>query len=47
MFFSSYDADTVQRLIGEAGLELLESALEAQEEQGHEIHYLWVLARKA
>ncbi|HXF62329.1 MAG TPA: methyltransferase domain-containing protein [Caldilineaceae bacterium] len=46
MFFSSFDAGTLLRLIGEAGLMVQETATEPQVEQGREIDYLWVLARK-
>jgi ubiquinone/menaquinone biosynthesis C-methylase UbiE len=44
MFMSSFDADTVRRLVGEAGFEVVETAIEAQVEQSHEVSYLWVLA---
>jgi ubiquinone/menaquinone biosynthesis C-methylase UbiE len=44
MFMSSFDADTVRRLVGEAGFELVETAIEAQVEQSHDVSYLWVLA---
>jgi cyclopropane fatty-acyl-phospholipid synthase-like methyltransferase len=47
MFFSSHDPATVQRLIGEAGMAIHETATERQMEQQHEIAYLWLLARKA
>lgn len=46
MFFSGYDADTVQQLIIEAGFVVQELAMETQTENGHDVHYLWVLARK-
>lgn len=47
MFFSSYDPVTVQQLIRDAGMVILETAMERQTEQGQEITYLWVLARKS
>jgi cyclopropane fatty-acyl-phospholipid synthase-like methyltransferase len=47
MFFSSYDPDTVLQMISTAGLVILETAMEYQMEQQHEISYLWILARKA
>lgn len=47
MFFSSFDAETVLHLIGAAGLTVEDTAVEPQFEGGHEIHYLWVLARNA
>jgi ubiquinone/menaquinone biosynthesis C-methylase UbiE len=44
MFMSSFDADTVRRLVGEAGFEVVETAIEAQVEQSREVSYLWLLA---
>ena len=46
MFFSCFDPDTMVRLVSEAGFELLESAIETQVEQDHDIPYLWLLGRK-
>jgi SAM-dependent methyltransferase len=46
MFFSSYDAETLQGLLREAGFVIQQQATEPQIEQGHEIQYLWVLAQK-
>ena len=46
MFFSSYDANTVMRLIESAAFAVRETAIETQEEQGTAVSYLWVLAQK-
>jgi ubiquinone/menaquinone biosynthesis C-methylase UbiE len=46
MFLSCFDPETTQRLVAEAGFELLESLIETQLEQHSEVPYLWVLARK-
>ncbi len=46
MFFSSYDAKTLQGLFREAGFVIQQQATEPQIEQGHEIQYLWDLAQK-
>jgi cyclopropane fatty-acyl-phospholipid synthase-like methyltransferase len=46
MYFSSHDPATLQQLIEQSGLVVQEVATEPQIEQGREIPYLWVLARK-
>ena len=46
MFMSSFDPDTLKRLVAGAGFELLETATESQIEQGHDVPYLWLLACK-
>ena len=46
MFISTYDPDTMRGLVTDAGFDVLETAIENQMEQGGEIPYLWVLARK-
>lgn len=47
MFWSGYDADTNRRLLREAGLELEEDAVVAQQEPGYgDVEFHWVLARK-
>jgi cyclopropane fatty-acyl-phospholipid synthase-like methyltransferase len=46
MYFSSFDAETVMRMVGEAGLAIRETAVESQQEQGQAVSYLWVLAQK-
>lgn len=46
MYFSSYDAETLKLMVIEQGFEIVETASESQIEQGHEIQYLWILARK-
>ena len=47
MFFSCFDPQTTKRLVNEAGFELLETAIETQVEQSHDVPFLWLLARKA
>ena len=50
MFFSSFDPQTMIRLVHEAGFELLETAIESQVEmypsQSRDVPFLWLLARK-
>lgn len=46
MYFSSHDPATLQQLIEQAALVVQEVATEPQMEQGREIRYLWLLARK-
>ncbi len=46
MYFSCFDTETVKRLVNEAGFEIVETEIESQVEQGNEIPYLWLLARK-
>jgi ubiquinone/menaquinone biosynthesis C-methylase UbiE len=46
MFFSFDDPETTKATIQGAGFEIVETAIETQVEQGTEIPYLWVLARK-
>jgi len=46
MFFSCYDPETMKQMVAEAGFELLETAVETQMEQGHDVPFLWLLARK-
>jgi ubiquinone/menaquinone biosynthesis C-methylase UbiE len=46
MFFSCFHPEVVQQMVVDAGFKVLESAVETQMEQGTEIPYLWVLARK-
>jgi ubiquinone/menaquinone biosynthesis C-methylase UbiE len=46
MFLSCFDPETTQRMVAEAGFELLESVIETQIEQHSEVPYLWVLAQK-
>ena len=46
MYFSCFDPQTVKRLVNQAGFEIVETEIESQIEQGAEIPYLWLLARK-
>lgn len=46
MYFSSYEPDTSRRLLTEAGFDILRDEIEAQLEGGHEVSYLWLLARR-
>jgi len=46
MFFSCYDAETMKQMVTEAGFELLETAIETQVEQGHDVPFLWLFARR-
>jgi cyclopropane fatty-acyl-phospholipid synthase-like methyltransferase len=46
MFLSCHDPAMMLRLVEEAGFALVETAIEGQVEQGQEIPYLWVIARK-
>lgn len=46
MFFSCYDPETMKKLVGEAGFDLLEIAVEIQLEDEVEIPFLWIFARK-
>jgi SAM-dependent methyltransferase len=47
MFLSCFDPDTTRSLVEAAGLTIVETAIEAQLEQGHPIPYLWVLAQRS
>ena len=46
MFMSCFDPQTMKQLVNEAGFELLETAIETQVEQNHDVPYLWLLACK-
>jgi SAM-dependent methyltransferase len=46
MFISCFDPAKMRQMILQAGFELLETAIEAQQEGSSEVPYLWVLARK-
>lgn len=45
-YFSSYAASEERRLVELAGLEVLDADVEAQVEQGVEVPYLWLVARR-
>jgi SAM-dependent methyltransferase len=46
MFFSQHDPKTSERLVADAGFEVVSSEREAQLEGAREVTYLWVLAQK-
>ena len=46
MFFSLFDPETIQELVRDAGFESVETDVESQLEQNHEVPYLWILARR-
>jgi cyclopropane fatty-acyl-phospholipid synthase-like methyltransferase len=46
MFFSHYDAATNERLVRDAGFEIVKTREETQTEGARPIPYLWLLARK-
>lgn len=46
MYFSSYDPETVRKMIADAGFEILVSAIETQIENGTKVPFLWVLSQK-
>ena len=46
MFFSTFDSETITRLVEEAGFEIVETETETQLEQDREVPYLWILARR-
>ena len=46
MYFSGFAPEMVKGLVNEAGFEIVDTEIESQLEQGQEIPYLWLLARK-
>lgn len=46
MYWSHFDAETNERLLTEAGLEIVESTLDIADEDGTPITHLWIVARK-
>jgi ubiquinone/menaquinone biosynthesis C-methylase UbiE len=46
MYWSHYDAATNRRLVEEAGLETESATLEAADEDGAPVTFLWIVARK-
>jgi ubiquinone/menaquinone biosynthesis C-methylase UbiE len=46
MFISCFDPQTMRRLVNQANFEILETAIEIQVEQNHDVPFLWILARK-
>ncbi len=46
MFLSCYDPHTTKELVKKSAFDIIETAIETQVEQDHNIPYLWILARK-
>lgn len=46
MYWSNWDASTNRRLVAGTGLDVVEAQVEAAIEDGREVRFLWVLARK-
>jgi SAM-dependent methyltransferase len=46
MFFSHFDGTTNQRLVAEAGLQIISAREETADEDGVPVTFLWVIARK-
>ncbi|MBD0316914.1 MAG: class I SAM-dependent methyltransferase [Thermoleophilia bacterium] len=46
MYFSHFDAETNEKIVREAGFNVVRAAEESQSEGGQTVPYLWVLARK-
>ena len=46
MFISCFEPETTRRLVNESGFEILETTIETQVEQSHDVPYHWLLARK-
>jgi trans-aconitate methyltransferase len=46
MYWSHFDATTNERLVTEAGLDIIEATLDVADEDGTPITHLWIVARK-
>jgi SAM-dependent methyltransferase len=46
MYWSNWDVSASRRIVEEAGLEEIDAHLEAVDENGREVVFLWVVARK-
>jgi SAM-dependent methyltransferase len=46
MFWSHFDAETNRGLVRQAGLTLLDAEVVAEDEDGQQVQFLWVVARK-
>ncbi len=46
MFFSAHPAATLRKLVEDAGFEIERTAVEPQCEQGRDVPFTWILARK-
>jgi hypothetical protein len=47
MFLSVFPPQTTKDIVAAAGFQILESSVENQFEEDHDIPYLWILARRA
>ena len=46
MYWSSFDAETNERLVTDAGLQIVSAQQETEEEDGQAVTFLWIVARK-
>ena len=46
MYWSSFDPETNQRLVTQAGLQIVSAQQETEEEDGQPVTFLWIVARK-
>jgi ubiquinone/menaquinone biosynthesis C-methylase UbiE len=46
MYWSHFDAETNERLVMNAGFDLVEAALDSADEDGRPVTHLWIVARK-
>jgi ubiquinone/menaquinone biosynthesis C-methylase UbiE len=46
MYWSHFDAETNQRLVANAGFEIVEATLDAADEDGQPVTHLWIVGRK-
>lgn len=46
MYWSSYDAEANEEMVKKAGFELVEREVIEEDEDGHLVSFLWILARK-
>ena len=46
MFFSTFDTETMTRLVKQAGFEIVDTDVETQLERDRKVPYMWILAQK-
>lgn len=46
MYFSHYDAETNRQLVQEAGMQIERASVEMTDEDGEQVPFLWIVARK-